>query len=151
MKKIIYLPILFLVICLLIVLINKKENNFFLENTYYGESELIDINIKKLNELISEKKSFAVLVYQDMCVASSDFNKIVQTFQTEKEITFYKIPFSKLKESDLNKTIKYYPSFMIYKKGVLIDYLKADKNDNIKYYQTVEGFESWFLNYVILK
>ena len=56
MKKIIYLPILFLVICLLIVLINKKENNFFLENTYYGESELIDINIKKLNELISEKK-----------------------------------------------------------------------------------------------
>ena len=67
------------------------------------------------------------------------------------KISFYKIPYSKIKNTELGKKIKYYPSFIIYQNGKIIDYLEADKNEDLKRYKNVDEFKQWFTKYIKIK
>lgn len=131
--------------------INKQIDPFYLEEEYYGSSSLEEFDINTLKQLITEKKSFAVFVYQPMCITSQEFNEVLDKFQQKHPVTFYKISFSTLSKANMADPIKYYPSFIIYKEGKPIDFLEADKEDDTKYYQNVEDFEDWFMQYILLK
>ncbi len=139
-----------IVFVLIIVILNTNRNakKFYLEDTYYGTNDMIEIKIDKLNQLIDNKESFAVFIYQPMCVTSSNFESVLSTFLEDKQISIYKIPFSNIKETDIGNFIKYYPSFIIYKEGKMVDFLEADKDEDIDFYISKEGFASWFAKYV---
>lgn len=135
----------------IILLVNKKEKTFYLENAYYGTNNITEINIDELNKLIDNKKSFALFVYQPMCITSSDFEDVLNDFLKDKQISIYKVAFSNIKDTKIGKQIKYYPSFIIYNKGKMIDFLEADKDSDVAYYTSKDGFASWFTKYVKIK
>lgn len=144
--------ILVLIITIIAILLpNKSEKTFYLEDNYYGANNMIEIKIDELNKLIDKKESFAIFIYQPMCVTSSNFENILSDFLKDNQISIYKIAFSNIKNSDIGKSIKYYPSFIIYNKGEMIDFLEADKDEDVDYYSSEERFESWFTRYVKLK
>ncbi len=152
-KVTISLLILFFISILIanILIINKKEKVFYLENNYYGKNNMTEININELNKLIDNKESFVVFVYQPLCITSTNFESILKDFLEEKKISIYKIAFSNIKNTKIGKTIKYYPSFIIYNKGKMVDFLEANKDEDIKYYTSKKEFESWFTKYIKFK
>lgn len=139
--------ILLIVICLLIF-INKPVEKFYLEDKYYGNNNLTEIDIKTLNKLIDDKESFGLFIYEPSCVTSNEFNEVLFSFQEENNIVFYKFPFSQINGTSLEKEIKYYPSFIIYKDGKIIDFLEADKDEDTKRYKNKNDFKNWFFSYV---
>lgn len=152
MKKNIFIvvPILLTVTAMLsVLLLYKKEQPFYLENQYYETNTMEEIDLEEYKHLVDRKESFALFVYQPMCVTSSDFEQVLNHFQKEYQISFKKIAFSKIKEE--TKFLKYYPSFILYKEGKMIDFLEADKEEDLNVYQSKEEFESWLTKYVKLK
>jgi thiol-disulfide isomerase/thioredoxin len=133
------------------LLMRRFQTTFYLDDNYYGGSDMMELQMDELRELIKTKKSFAVFVYQPMCVTSSDFERLLNTFLQEKKIKIYKIAFSDIKDTELGKMVSYYPSFLIYHKGKLIDFLEADKDEDVPNYTSKEHFERWFTKYVKLK
>lgn len=155
MKKkwlIISVVVLILVVAAIVVfLIFQNQSKIFsLESKYYNTGEKIEINISELEELINDKESFVVLVSQDMCLASSNFEVVINDFLEEYPITIYEINYSELKESDLGDFLEHYPSFVIYKNGKVVDFLDANADEDTDYYKTKEGFKNWVTQYVNL-
>lgn len=155
MKKkwlIISIVALIIVVATIVVfLIFQNQSKIFsLESKYYNTGEKIEINISELEELISDKESFVVFVSQDMCLASSNFEVVINDFLEEYPITIYEINYSELKESDLGDFLEHYPSFVIYKNGKMVDFLDANADEDTDYYKTKEGFKNWFTQYVNL-
>lgn len=155
MKKkwlIISIVALIIVVATIVVfLIFQNQSKIFsLESKYYNTGEKIKINISELEELISDKESFVVFVSQDMCLASSNFEVVINDFLEEYPITIYEINYSELKESDLGDFLEHYPSFVIYKNGKMVDFLDANADEDTDYYKTKEGFKNWFTQYVNL-
>lgn len=138
--------LLFLVFFIIFNIVNK---NFYLDEKYYGNNEIYEIDIDKFNELLSNKESFGIFIYQPACSTSADFEQVLYDFLNQNQISIYKIKFSDIYEH--TDFLKFYPSFIIYKDGKMIDFLEADKDDDLKYYQSVDGFKEWFTKYVILK
>lgn len=143
-KKILVL----ILICLVTFGCSKK---FSLENKYYESSEIIEIDTEKFNELKDNKESFAVFIYQPLCSTSYNLNKILNSFLEEYKITIYKMSFTDMLKTDLEETIKYYPSFVIYKNGKLVDYLDAGSDEDTEKYKNKDEFYNWFTSYVKLK
>ncbi|MGN0992558.1 MAG: hypothetical protein ACI4PE_01265 [Bacilli bacterium] len=145
--------LLFAVIITTLLFINKTNNNtqFYLENDYYTSSDMKEIKIDELNSLINKNESFVVFVYQPMCVTSSDFENVLSEFLKDNQIIIYKIAFSDIKNTNIGKSVKYYPSFLIYNKGKLVDFLEANKDEDVEYYTSKDGFQKWFSKYVKLR
>jgi len=57
-------------------------------------------------------------------------------------MSFYKIKFTDIKEINLGKKVKYYPSFVIYKDGKVVDYLESDKDEDINKFKNYEDFKN---------
>lgn len=152
-KVITFLSIIFvlIIIAIIISVTNENTKTFYLEDNYYGKNSITEIKNDELNQLIEKKESFAIFVYQPMCVTSSDFESVLSKFLEDNQISIYKIAFSNIKDTDIGKSIKYYPSFIIYNKGKMIDFLEANKDEDIIHYSSKDGFESWFTKYVKLK
>lgn len=138
------------IILIIVLFTNKSKETFYLENKYYGTNNITEINIEKLNNLINEKESFVVFVYQPMCITSSDFEEVLNDFFEDNPINIYKIAFSDIKDVDVGANIKYYPSFIIYNKGKVVDYLEANKDEDVEFYTSKESFGKWFTKYVRL-
>ncbi len=143
--------IFILTIMTVLLFVNKKEKKFYLENHYYTSSDVKEIKMDDLSDLINKKESFAVFVYQPMCVTSSDFEKVLNDFLEDNQISIYKIAFSNIKDTEIGNSVKYYPSFMIFNRGKMVDFLEANKDEDVLYYTSKESFESWFTKYIKLK
>lgn len=151
MKKIISVILIIVLVSTIIIFSERKVEAFYLEDKYYNSTKLEEIKIKELEELMDKGESIGVLVYQPKCVTSNKFLSVVKEFQEKYNISFYKIAFSELRNSKEFKKIKYYPSFIVMDKGKLVDYLKANKDEDTKYFKSVDGFYEWFSKYVKLK
>ena len=143
--------LIIVVAAIVVFLIFQNQSKIFsLESKYYNTGEKIEINTSELEELINDKESFVVFVSQDMCLASSNFEVVINDFLEEYPITIYEINYSELKESDLGDFLEHYPSFVIYKNGKMVDFLDANADEDTDYYKTKEGFKNWFTQYVNL-
>lgn len=140
-------------IVLLIMLLCTACGNktFMLEEKYYGESKFVEIDNEDYDKLIFDKESFAIFIYQPLCAASSSFKEVLTEYSNTKGVVFYKMTQTKMKESKLGETLKYYPSLVIVKDGKVVDYLDANSSDDTRYYQNAENFNNWFTTYVELK
>ena len=149
MKKFVILIPFVSILCLLFYF-NQKNEPFALEEKYY-QNKIEEIQTDTLNTLLENKESFVLQVYQPMCITSSNLEKVIQNFEENNSLYIYKITFSSLKKTLLEKVISYYPSFVVIKNGKVVDYLKADKTEDIIYYEEEEAFENWLSRYIIIK
>lgn len=145
------LLIIFAVLLIALLCTACGTKTFMLDDKYYGASKFIEIDNKEYDKLISEKESFAVFIYQPLCAASSSFKEVLTEFSNKNGITFYKMTQTKMKESKLGETLKYYPSLVIIKDGKIVDYLDANGNEDVEFYKNVSNFSEWFSAYVKLK
>ncbi len=149
---------IFIIITTIIILVSliatlffiTRPSKFNLESKYYEKSEMIEIELDKLNSLIDEKKSFGIFLYQPNCNTSTDFSKVINQFQGKYKMSFYRIAFSNFKESKYGKEIKYYPSFVIFNKGKMVDFLESDKDEDTEAFTSSDGFTKWISSYVVL-
>lgn len=121
---------------------------FELSAEYYDNSEFLSIDAEELQDLIDEKKSFALLVYQSACQASEDFEKIVEEFSEQEQISFEEISFPEAKNSGLVEGLTYYPSVALYRDGKMVTFLKTDEGDDLTAYQSLSGFTEWWGKYI---
>lgn len=141
MKKIIVL----ILVSLLLVGCNGKIR---LEDKYYKKSEFIDIDHSKVEDLIKSKENFVVFIYQPMCTMSSEFEKLLDEYMDIRKISIYKLSFTDMKKTSLKDTVKFYPSFIIFKDGEVVDFLDADSDEDTSRYKLVKSFKEWFEGYV---
>lgn len=151
-KKFLWIiPVLLLISIIIIVIQNLPAQKFYLEDKYYGSRGFIEIDTSDLEKLMDDKESFALFIYQPACVTSSNFEQVLNDFMGSNNIKIYKIAFSNIKDTSLSEKIKYYPSFAIFNRGIMVDYLDASSDDDLKYYEEKVEFENWFTSYVLLK
>lgn len=150
MKKLIIF-LLTMIFCLLLVGCNNKQDTISLDKEYYQNNSFNELDKNTFDDLINNKKSFAIFIYQPLCTISYEFNKILTEFANQYQISFYKMPFSDIKETELKEYIKYYPSFVIYYKGEIVEYLDANSDSDSEYYKSIDGFKKWFSNYVSIQ
>ena len=86
-----------------------------------------------------------------MCTTSYNFNNVLTNFSKQHDIELYKITYANIKDSSLAKHIKYFPSVAIYQEGIVATYLDPNKEEDIQYYESVDGFKEWLTQYVLLK
>ena len=147
MKKL----ILFLILSILLFTGCNSEEPFYLEDKYYGSSDVIDLDSIYLEKLIKDKKSFAVFIYQPLCSNSENFESVLTKFLKNKQISIYKMAFSDMKKTSLYEKVKYYPSFVIFRNGEIVDYLDPNSDSDTSCFQSSKAFNYWFLSYVLLK
>lgn len=150
-KLFILLFIIIIIIIFLIMLFNRNSNTFSFEKKYYGSNKFIELNEEILNNLVDNKESFGIFIYQPLCINSYNFNKVVTEFAYQYQMNLYKMPFSKIENTILNRKIKYYPSFVIFKKGIIVDYLDAESDQDLAVYNSVAEFKKWFGKYVNIR
>lgn len=152
MKKkiitIIFSIILLIAITFILIIFIKKLNMFNLEEKYYNNSEITEVDNEQLNELIEDEESFALFVYQPSCITSYEFSKILDEFIEERQISIYKVSFSEMRKTSLKDHIEYFPSFALFKEGKLIDFLESDKKRDLNKYKDLNKFSKWFDSYV---
>lgn len=150
MKKLIGFS-LAMIFCFLLVGCNNKQDTFSLDKEYYQNNSFNELDKNTFDDLINNKKSFAIFIYQPLCSTSYEFNKILTEFANQYQISFYKMSFSDMKETELKEYIKYYPSLVIYYEGEIVDYLDANSDSDSEYYKSIDGFKKWFSNYVSIQ
>ena len=137
-----------LIVIILTMFVTGCSTTFSLEEKYYSESNLVEIDPSKLKTLLEDKESFGIFIYDSSCITSSDFNKVLLEFSNKYKIYLYKISFQNMKETSLSEKVKFCPSFAIYKNGKLVDYLDASSDEDTDNYKSVDNFSNWFFGYV---
>ena len=149
MKKIIIVISLLIIIAISAFVIYSRNNNqtgkFYLENEYYGIGEIIDIDASKL-----KKENYLLFIYNNFCAFRIPCDSIFESFTKESNITILSMPFDEFKETELYRTVKYAPSVLVIKKGKIVAYLDAEKDEDVPRYQDVSEFTSWVSNYIYL-
>lgn len=151
-KLLVILPTIFIVIAAVAcaIIFSLQRAPFRLDEQYYNHAALDAISAGDLQQLVDEKKSFAVFVSQPSCRASADFEKVLREFVAATNIQIYEIAFSDLKDLSFASEVRFYPSFLISKQGKLVDFLEADNDDDAAAYTSLDGFKTWFTEQVIL-
>ncbi len=139
------------VICVVAAIMIFCSGRVVLDQEYYGHGEIGNISIDQMRSMIDEKKSFVVFVSQPDCRTADKLREILQDFITKYPMQIFEVSFSDLKSSGLADEVKYYPSVIIYRDGKIADFLDANDGEDSAAYNSLEGFEEWFTNQVILK
>lgn len=152
-KLLIILPVTIVAILAIAcaIFFTTRSNAFRLDDQYYGSASIEPVSVSTLQQLVDQKSSFAVFVSQPSCRASAELENILQSFTEQHQIHFYEIAFSDLKSLSFAEEVRFYPSFLIFKNGQLVDFLEADNDEDAAAYTSVDGFETWFTKNVILR
>ena len=148
------IPIVIVITVLAVFFINKDTNThelFHVNDRYYNSNRIVEITKEDLIKKENNKESFLLFIYQPMCFASDKFNIILYDFVKKYDLSFLKIQFSEIEETELETCIKYYPSISIYKDGKVVAYLDANEDEDTKYYKSVNDFKSWLEQFIYIK
>lgn len=146
---------LFLILLTVITLTSCAPKQFELDDEYYFNYDLIEIeSLDEVEQMANDGKSFALFVYMQGCSSCAAFKPVLNAFLKQNEMTFYSISAEVIGENKGNsimKAIEYAPSVLLYNKGKVIASLDAMSDDDLPYYKTVAAFTSWFLKYSVIK
>ncbi|MBO7699058.1 MAG: hypothetical protein J6S38_08520 [Erysipelotrichaceae bacterium] len=133
----------------LLTKINDPRKDDDKKGADYSIFEHID-NVEELNELENNKETFAVYVYLPGCVSCATFYPIVKEFTESNQIRMYALVLSNFAKSSnsISDRVSYSPSMFIYKDGEVVAYLDPGSNDDLVYYETLEGLTTWFSKYI---
>ena len=151
---------LIIIIVVLVVLIgigssimyfSKKNEKFYIEDTFYNKGGLQDISINEVNKLIKNKKSFVLFTYNDFCTFSVPCDSVFEDTSKSLDIQILQIPYRDFKKTVLKKEIDYGPSILIIKEGKVVKYLDAESDKDKELYQDVSKFKTWLSKYIYTK
>lgn len=144
MKKLLIVLSLLLILCGC----QKKENieKFYLNDSYYGSSEIRDI---KADDLKSED-SFLLFTYNYYCSLAIPCDEIFKSFSKNENIEILSMSIDEFKKTSYYKTVKYAPSVLLIKDGKIVTFLDAEKNSDIEKYQDIDKFTEWVSKYIYL-
>lgn len=134
-------------ITLAVVLINN-DTTFRLDEEFYAQSEAIDIDKDKYEQLIAEKKSFIVMVDKPNCHTTKDMSSFLTSLPSNFQFKYYRLMWSEVRKSSLHGYIKFAPSLAIVKKGEVLAWLDADSEDDAEMFNNADALEKWIRKYV---
>ena len=153
MKKItsIICLIIFIIVIICLIIFGSKNGKFYLEDKYYNDKGMVEINNKQVTKLIKDKQSFILFSYNNFCSFSKPCDDVFEKASKDKEIEILQIPFDEFKKTSLYKKVKYAPSIIIINKGKIVDYLDAESDSDKDLYQDEDLFYKWLSKYVYMK
>ena len=130
---------------------NQIPKTFRLEDELYAKSEAIDIKKEDYEKLISEKKSFIIMVDKPDCYTTANMRKYMSEFPDDMQFKYYRMMWSQAKDSSLHEYVKYVPSVVIIREGEVIDFLDADSDEDTAKYNETQALQDWIRSYVIFE
>ena len=141
MKKIVLLIAIFLLTgCIF------KPGKFYLNDQYYNQGEYVKLDSVSLENI--KDNSMIIYTYNNFCNLPIHCENIFKEFMDKYQINFISIPFSEFKKTSFYTNVSYAPSIIIVHDGKVIDYLKADSDNDYDKYQKVDVFEEWLSDYI---
>ena len=143
--------ILLLLLAVTLCIACKKITPIDLDEEYYAESKIEDIDLETLNKLIDDKKTFVVFVYLPGCSSCAAFSEVLEEFQKDNTLFIYSTQIEYAKQTEIGDKITYAPSLVVFKEGKVYGYLRSEKDEDLPYYETAAKFKEWLTKYVNLK
>lgn len=112
------------------------------------ECGMMELDVDGYEELVKEKKSFAVFIDQGGCKTAERLREYVQKWSIANGVRVYRMMFEDVKETTLHDFVKYYPSVAIISRGKVKGYLRADSDADASAYNDYAEFERWISNYL---
>lgn len=132
-----------------VLLITRGPVKVTLDSEYQGASEQLELGSpESYEELIADKKSFIVFIDQAGCTTADRLRGFMKDYSEESEIKYYHFMWEQLRKSTLHDNVKYYPSIAIISKGKVVDFLKADSDDDAKYYNNYDDLKNWLDSFI---
>lgn len=142
---------LLLIIALMLLLVGcGSKEKFYLEDSYYGDNKLVEINNSELIKLEEDKKDFVLFVYLPGCSSCAEFKTVLEDFLKENNISINTISILENKDTAVEDKVKFAPSFLIYKDGKVVDFLDSNSNEDMPYFKDANNFKNWLEKYVFL-
>jgi len=146
--------IIVLLVCIYVFFFNNKKEDtskVTLDDIYYKKSDAIDVTNYELEDLLNNKGSFLLYVYNSYCTFKIPCETIFEEYLDSKNITMLKIAIDEFKNTSLYSTIKYAPSFVIISDGEIVAFLDANSDEDLNRYQDTDEFGTWLSSYINLK
>ena len=129
----------------------KENSKFYLNDEYYNDGKLVDIDNKKLTNMLKSNDSFILFTYNPYCNFKVSCENVVENFSKNNNITIFKIPFEEFKNTKLYNTIKYAPSIILINNGKIETYLDPNKNEDSIKYQEEKALKDYIEMYIDTK
>ena len=127
-----------------------SDQRFSLEQKYYNNDQIIEIQAKEEYEsLIDNKESFVVYIYSPGCYACGLFKPVIEGFVEEENITIYQINAYYLSETSLVEHVQYTPSVALFNQGSFYRLLDPIKAEDAPAFESINEFTNWFYTYVM--
>ena len=110
--------------------------------------EYIELSAEDYEKLITDKKSFVVLVDQGGCTTADRLEGFAKDWAVENGVKEHKIMFEDMKQTSLHDSVKYYPSFVVVSNGKVVGFLRADSDEDADAYNKYEAFGKWVEKYL---
>lgn len=127
------------------------ESKAVLDEEYICEGcefSYMDLESEEYEELITNKKSFIVMIDQGGCSTANTLKGFVKDFATDKGIKVYKMMYGDMRKTSMYDFVKYYPSVAVVSDGKVIGWLKANSDEDSDAYNQYEAFETWVNQYL---
>lgn len=144
MKRLILSIILIFSIFLLSSCTNDQR--FHLEKKYYNNGKYIELKSDDFKKL--GKSNYILFTYNNYCQFKIPCDEIFKQFIDEYNISIIKMPYAEFKNTSLHKKVLYAPSVIIVKKGKVVSYLDAAKDEDVEKYQSIDKFAEWLEKYI---
>ena len=142
MKKIVLLIAIFLLTgCIL----NKTEK-FYLNDKYYNKGDYINLDSSGLESV--KDNSMIIYTYNNFCNLPIHCENVFKEIMDKYKIDFISIPFAEFKKTSFYQDVSYAPSIIIVNNGKVVNYLKADSDNDYDKYQKADVFEKWLSEYI---
>lgn len=129
---------------------SKRVEPLYLEDKYYQNGSIEEIDGDKLKKLEDEEESFMVFVHLPYCSMLACFEPVLEEFIDTNNITVYSALSTKIENTKLSLEVEHYPTVALYNKGEIIAYLDAKSDDDLKYYKNISDFTDWASKYIYL-
>lgn len=131
-----------------IIISSNQDQSFRLSDEYYAKSESIDVNKDEYEKLISDKKSFVILVDKPACYTTANMRTWMANFPDKLQFKYYRIMWEDAKESSLHQYVKFTPSVAVVREGKVVAWLQADKDEDADYFNSESALQSWITKYI---
>ena len=151
--KIATLCILILAVFAIVIVITfsqgKPDMPFRLSDEYYGTSEMLTgLTAEGYEKLLSEKRSFVVMVDKPGCITTPPMRERMANFPDNMQFKYYQFMWSEAKESSLHNYVTCVQSVAIIREGEVVTWLRADSDEDTEYFNSAEALQSWVAKYV---
>ena len=128
--------------------VDKPVEKFPLSVEMYDKGEVVEITASEFNQLVTEKKSFVVVLHMVVCPAEFPVTNSAKELAHSEGMVIYSLVEDEFKQTFLAETIKYLPSVAIIHEGELAGYLDAEADKDVRYYKTAEGLKEWMEQWI---